>query len=94
MISIPIITSMHRHNFLGRLSALSIDIPSLAGETKMTTKKAKSKPTECWHSRDIFLRMGSVFACCKLKPPKKINVKHLYPQRSFHFVRANRVTKY
>ena len=39
-------------------------------------------------------KMSSAFACCKLKPPRRINVKHLHPQRSVHLVRASRVTKY
>ena len=59
----------------------------------MTTKRAKSKPTECRHLHDILLKMSGVFACCKLKPPERINVKHLYLQRPVHFVRASRVTK-
>ena len=60
----------------------------------MTTKRAKSKPTECRHLHDILLKMSGVFACCKLKPPERINVKHLYLQRPVHLVRASRVTKY
>ena len=39
-------------------------------------------------------KMSSAFACCKLNPPRRINVKHLHPQRSVHLVRASRVTKY
>ena len=80
--------------FYDHIKETRIDIPPLAGETKMTTKKAKSKPTECWHLRDILLKMSSAFACCKLKPPRRINFKHLHPQRSVHHVRASRVTKY
>ena len=80
--------------FYDYIKETRIDIPPLAGETKMTTKKAKSKPTECWHLRDILLKMSSAFPCCKLKPPRRIHFKHLHPQRSVHHVRASRVTKY
>ena len=80
--------------FYDHIKETRIDIPPLAGETKMTTKKAYSKPTECWHLRDILLKMSSAFACCKLKPPRRIDFKHLHPQRSVHRVRASRVTKY
>ena len=80
--------------FYDYIKETRIDIPPLARETKMTTKKAKSKPTECWHLRDILLKMSNAFACCKLKLPRKINFKHLHPQRSVHHVRASRVTKY
>ena len=51
----------------------------------MTTKTAKSKPTECWHSRDILLRMTSVFACCKLKTSQKDQSQTSLPAETFPF---------